>query len=151
MHQLKVKILDPRIGTEFELPERATEGSAAVDLRACISAPYTLAPQETLRVPTGIAIHIEDPNLVGIIAPRSGISVKRHLIPANLVGVIDSDYQGELIVALFNRSNEPQEIVPGERIAQLLLLPCIPFDLEITGEFKPSDRGNSGFGSTGRY
>lgn len=151
MHKIDLKILDSRIGSEYPLPEYATPGSAGMDLRACLDAPLTLAPGETQLLPTGIAMHIADPGLCATILPRSGLGHKRGIVLGNLVGLIDSDYQGQLMVSVWNRGQTPQEIQPGERIAQLVILPVIQAQFEIVEDFQESERGQGGFGSSGTH
>ncbi|WP_271271413.1 dUTP diphosphatase [Aliamphritea hakodatensis] len=148
---LQAKILDARIGTEFPLPHYATEGSAGLDLRACIDAPLTLAPGETQLLPTGLAIHVADPNLCAMLLPRSGLGHKHGIVLGNLVGLIDSDYQGQLMVSCWNRSDRAFTVEPGERIAQMVLVPVVQASFEIVEEFSDSDRGEGGFGSSGRH
>lgn len=150
MHKIDVKILDPRIGNEFPLPEYATPGSAGMDLRACLDAPLLLAPGQTELLPTGIAIHIADPGICATILPRSGLGHKHGIVLGNLVGLIDSDYQGQLMVSVWNRSDEEFVIQPGDRIAQMVILPVIQAKFSIVDEFDSSDRGQGGFGSSGR-
>ena len=145
-----VKILDARIGTEFPLPAYATEGSAGLDLRACLDAPLVLAPGETQLIRTGLAIHISDPAFAGLVLPRSGLGHKHGIVLGNLVGLIDSDYQGELMVSCWNRGNEVFTIQPGERIAQYVLVPVVQAELRIVADFDASERGAGGFGSSGR-
>lgn len=148
-HSLQVKILDTRMGNSIPLPEYATQGSAGMDLRACIDAPKTLNPGETTLIPTGLAIYIEDPNLAATILPRSGLGHKHGIVLGNLVGLIDSDYQGQLFVSVWNRGDKPFDIEVGERIAQLVLLPVIQAQFNIVDEFKQTQRGEGGFGSSG--
>lgn len=148
-HVLQVKVLDERLGREFELPMRATDGSAGVDLRAMVDASLELAPGDCELLPTGLAIHICDPNLAGMILPRSGLGHKKGIVLGNLVGLIDSDYQGPLMVSCWNRGDETFTITPGERIAQLILVPVVAAELEIVADFAASERGVGGFGSTG--
>jgi dUTP pyrophosphatase len=147
---LKVRILDARIGTEFPLPTYATGGSAGLDLRACVPQPLVLAPGQCELLPTGMAIHIEDPGLAAVILPRSGLGHKHGIVLGNLVGLIDSDYQGPLMVSCWNRSATPFTIQPGERIAQLVVVPVLQMDLQVVSEFTASDRGAGGFGHSGR-
>jgi dUTP pyrophosphatase len=149
-HKLKLRVLDQRIGTEIPLPEPATTGSAGVDLRACIDAPLTLAPGSTELIGTGLAIHLADPGLAAMILPRSGLGHKHGIVLGNLVGLIDSDYQGELKVSCWNRGRDPFVIEPGDRIAQLIVVPVLPFSFEVVSEFGESERGAGGFGHTGR-
>ncbi|WP_417520660.1 dUTP diphosphatase [Marinobacter sp.] len=146
---LQVRILDDRIGNEIAFPEYATEGSAGLDLRACLDSPITLAPDETVLIRTGLSIHIADPSLAAMILPRSGLGHKHGIVLGNLVGLIDSDYQGELMVSCWNRGNTAFTVDVGERIAQLVLVPVIQADFEIVSEFDVSSRGEGGFGSTG--
>jgi dUTP pyrophosphatase len=149
MQKLEVKILDPRIGRDIELPRRATSGSAGLDLRACIDAPLTLEPGQAELVPTGIAIHLGDPTLAAMLLPRSGLGHKHGIVLGNLVGLIDSDYQGQVMVSMWNRGATPYTIQPGERIAQLVVVPVVQVDFEVVEEFEASVRGAGGFGSTG--
>lgn len=151
MRTLKTCILDPRLGTEFPLPEYATEGSAGIDLRACLDQPMTLEPGQTQLLPTGMAIHIEDPSLAAMILPRSGLGHKHGIVLGNLVGLIDSDYQGQLMVSCWNRGNTTFIVQPGERIAQLILVPVVQARLEIVENFDESDRGAGGFGHSGTH
>jgi len=146
---LKVRILDARIGTEFPLPAYATGGSAGLDLRACPQAPIELAPGCAELIPTGLAIHLEDPGLAAVILPRSGLGHKHGIVLGNLVGLIDSDYQGQLMVSCWNRGVEPYTISPGERIAQLVIVPVVQVELEVVAEFAASARGAGGFGHSG--
>ena len=149
MQKLEVKILDPRIGRDIELPRRATSGSAGLDLRACIDAPLTLDPGQAQLVPTGIAIHLSDPSLAAMLLPRSGLGHKHGIVLGNLVGLIDSDYQGQVMVSMWNRGETPYTIQPGERIAQMVVVPVVQVDFEVVEEFEASVRGAGGFGSTG--
>ncbi len=151
MHTIQLKILDPRIGQEFPLPEYATPGSAGLDLRACIDAPLTLEPGQTELVPTGIAIHIADPSLAAMILPRSGLGHKHGIVLGNLVGLIDSDYQGQLFVSTWNRGNTPFTLDPGERLAQLVIVPVVQAGFEVVDEFDASERGEGGFGHSGTH
>jgi len=148
--RLKVKILDARLGREFPLPQHATAGSAGVDLRACLDAPLTLEPGRTELIPTGIAIHLDDPGLAAVLLPRSGLGHKHGIVLGNLVGLIDSDYQGQVMVSCWNRGREPFTVQPGERIAQMVIVPVVQVDLEIVPEFEESRRGAGGFGHSGR-
>ncbi|MDA0893727.1 MAG: dUTP diphosphatase [Proteobacteria bacterium] len=145
---LKFKRLDPRVGTNWPIPEVGTPGSAGVDLRACLDEPVTLAPGETILIGTGIAIHLEDPGFCAMILPRSGLG-HRGLVLGNLVGLIDSDYQGELKISTWNRGQEPQTIEPGDRIAQMVITPVIQPTLIEVDDFESSSRGEGGFGHTG--
>jgi dUTP pyrophosphatase len=146
---LQVKLLDPRIGREFPLPHYATEGSAGLDLRACTDGPVTLAPGQTELVPTGIAIHLEDAGYAAVILPRSGLGHRHGVVLGNLVGLIDSDYQGQLMVSCWNRGSAAYTISPGERIAQMVVVPVVQVALEVVEEFTESRRGSGGFGSSG--
>ncbi|MBZ0072616.1 MAG: dUTP diphosphatase [Gammaproteobacteria bacterium] len=150
MQTIQLKILDPRIGTEFPLPDYATDGSAGLDLRACIDAPLDLAPGTSELIPTGLAIHIEDPGLAAVLLPRSGLGHKHGIVLGNLVGLIDSDYQGQLYVSCWNRGRESFTIQPGERIAQMVIVPVVRAQFEVVSEFSASQRGAGGFGHTGR-
>mgnify|MGYP001466176752 FL=1 len=147
---LKFKRLDPRVGRDWPIPEIGTLGSAGVDLRACLSESVTLFPGETLLIGTGIAIYLEDPSLCAMILPRSGLG-HRGLVLGNLVGLIDSDYQGELKISVWNRATEPHTIEPGERIAQMIITPVIQPNFVEVDEFDASDRGEGGFGHTGTH
>ncbi len=147
---LQVKILDVRVGRELALPAYATSGSAGLDLRACLDAPLTLQPGRAELIPTGLAIHLEDPELAAVILPRSGLGHRHGIVLGNLVGLIDSDYQGELKVSCWNRSSEPFTIEPGERIAQLVVVPVVQVELRVVEEFEASRRGAGGFGHSGR-
>lgn len=151
MHKIDLKILDPRIGNEFPLPEYATPGSAGMDLRACLDETLTLESGQTELVPTGLAMHIADPGLCATILPRSGLGHKKGLVLGNLVGLIDSDYQGQLMVSVWNRGQQSQQINPGEPIAQLVILPVIQAQFEVVEEFTESERGQGGFGSSGTH
>jgi dUTP pyrophosphatase len=150
MTALQVKILDKRIGDTMPLPAYATEGSAGMDLRACIDEAITLEPGQTELIPTGLAIHIADPNLCAMILPRSSLGHKHGIVLGNLVGLIDSDYQGQLFVSCWNRGNTAFTLEPSERLAQLVLVPVVQAQLEVVDEFDQTDRGEGGFGSTGR-
>ncbi|WP_413641467.1 dUTP diphosphatase [Oceanisphaera sp. IT1-181] len=150
MTPIELKILDPRVGTDLPLPAYATPGSAGLDLRACLDAPLTLAPGETQLLPTGMAIHIKDPGLCATILPRSGLGHKHGIVLGNLVGLIDSDYQGQLMVSCWNRGSASFTIEPGERIAQLVILPVVQAQFTLVNEFDQSERGEGGFGSSGR-
>jgi dUTP pyrophosphatase len=149
MKKLQVRILDPRIGREIALPGRATRGSAGLDLRACLDGPIVLEPGQTQLVPTGIAIHLEDPGLAAVLLPRSGLGHKHGIVLGNLVGLIDSDYQGQVMVSVWNRSDHPFTIAPGDRIAQMVVVPVVQVEFEVVAEFEESTRGAGGFGSTG--
>ena len=147
---LKVRILDERVGREFPLPAYATAGSAGLDLRACLDAPRLLAPGKAELLPTGIAIHLEDPGLAAVILPRSGLGHKHGIVLGNLVGLIDSDYQGQLMVSCWNRGTEPFTVHAGDRIAQLVVVPVIQVELEVVEDFASSQRAAGGFGHSGR-
>jgi dUTP pyrophosphatase len=149
--EIALKILDPRVGREFPLPEPATHGSAGVDLRAMLDADHELAPDATLLIPTGIAIHIEDPGYAAMILPRSGLGHKHGIVLGNLVGLIDSDYQGPLMVSCWNRGRQPFRISVGERIAQLVIVPVLRPRFQVVEDFAESHRGSGGFGSSGRH
>ncbi|MBM5812486.1 MAG: dUTP diphosphatase [Gammaproteobacteria bacterium] len=149
--QLKVRVLDPRIGREIPLPAYATDGSAGLDLRACLDQPVVLEPGQTQLVPTGLAIHLDDPGLAAMLLPRSGLGHKHGIVLGNLVGLIDSDYQGPVMVSVWNRGHHPFTIEPGERIAQMVIVPVVQVQLEIVPEFAASVRGGGGFGSSGRH
>ena len=146
---LQVRILDARLGREFPLPSYATDGSAGVDLRACVKEPLTLDPGASELIPSGLAIHIGDPGLAAIVLPRSGLGHKHGIVLGNLVGLIDSDYQGQLFVSCWNRGQTAFTIQPGERIAQLVLVPVVQVDFEVVEDFVASVRGAGGFGSSG--
>jgi len=147
--RIEVKILDPRIGKEFPIPEYATTGSAGLDLSALLEEPTQLEAGDTLLIPTGIAIHIGDPGIAAVILPRSGLGHKHGIVLGNLVGLIDSDYQGQLFVSCWNRGKNSFKITPGDRIAQLVFVPIIQTQFEIVDEFDLSHRGEGGFGHTG--
>ncbi len=151
MHKIELKIIDPRVGKEFPLPEYATDGSAGLDLRACIDDEMSILPGETELIPTGIAIHIGDPTLAAVILPRSGLGHKHGIVLGNLVGLIDSDYQGQLFVSTWNRGQQSFQLKPGERLAQLVFVPVVQAGFEIVDEFDQSDRGEGGFGHSGRH
>ncbi|KJF99733.1 dUTP diphosphatase [Photobacterium leiognathi] len=150
MNSIDLKILDPRVGNEFPLPAYATEGSAGLDLRACLDEAQTVAPGETHLVPTGLAIHISDPSLAATILPRSGLGHKHGIVLGNLVGLIDSDYQGQLMVSVWNRGETTFTIEPGDRIAQLVFLPVVQAQFNIVEDFNSTERGEGGFGHSGR-
>ncbi len=147
---IQLKILDKRIGTDIPLPAYATDGSAGMDLRACVDASIIVKPGETQLIPTGIAIHIADPNLAAVILPRSGLGHKHGVVLGNLVGLIDSDYQGQLYISCWNRGHEPFTIECGDRIAQLVIVPVVQAEFDVVSEFDSSDRADGGFGHTGR-
>jgi len=146
---IELKILDSRIGSEFPLPAYATLGSAGMDLRAMIDTTMTIAPGETQLIPTGIAIHVADPGLAAVILPRSGLGHKHGIVLGNLVGLIDSDYQGPLMVSCWNRSDKPFSIEIGDRLAQLVFVPVVQAEFKLVDEFDSSDRGEGGFGHSG--
>ena len=148
--RLLIRVLDPRVGREIPLPAYATDGSAGLDLRACLDAAVTLEPGQTHLVPTGFAIHLEDRGLAAGLLPRSGLGHKHGLVLGNLVGLIDSDYQGQVMISVWNRGNHPFTISPGERIAQMVIVPVVQVELEVVSEFDESARGAGGFGSSGR-
>ena len=146
---IKVRILDPRIGREFPMPQRATAGSAGMDLRACIDAPLVLAPGAAELIRTGIAIYLEDPGLAALLLPRSGLGHKSGIVLGNLVGLIDADYQGPLMVSCWNRGSAPFTITPGDRIAQMVIVPIVHVEFDVVEDFAASSRGGAGFGSSG--
>jgi dUTP pyrophosphatase len=148
---LQVRILDARLGSEYPLPQYATAGSAGLDLRACIAGALRLAPGQAELIPTGLSIHLADPSLAAVILPRSGLGHKHGVVLGNLVGLIDSDYQGALMVSCWNRGAVPYEIQPGERIAQLVVVPVVQVQLTIVSEFGASERGGGGFGHSGQH
>jgi dUTP pyrophosphatase len=150
MKQIDLKILDSRIGTEFPLPAYATEGSAGLDLRALINEPLTVKAGETVLIPTGISIYIADPNLAAVILPRSGLGHKNGIVLGNLVGLIDSDYQGPLMVSLWNRSKDDFTVNVGDRIAQLVFVPVVQASFNIVENFEQTERGEGGFGHSGK-
>jgi dUTP pyrophosphatase len=150
LHTVELKILDPRLGREIPLPERATEGSAGVDLRACLEQPLILDPGATELISTGLAIHLGDPGYAAMILPRSGLGHRHGIVLGNLVGLIDSDYQGQLFVSCWNRSRESFTVEVGERIAQLIVVPVIAARFQVVDEFATSRRGAGGFGHSGR-
>ena len=151
MNDVDIKILDARVGKEFPLPEYATNGSAGMDLRAILDEDTELSPGETLLIPTGLAIHIADNSMAAVILPRSGLGHKHGIVLGNLVGLIDSDYQGQLFVSCWNRGNSVFTIKPGERIAQLVFVPVIQANFNIVESFDQSQRGEGGFGHTGSH
>lgn len=148
-HTLKVRILDPRIGREFPLPQHATAGSAGMDLRACLDSPLVLAPGAAELIPTGISIYVENPGLAALLLPRSGLGHKNGIVLGNLVGLIDSDYQGPLMVSCWNRGVAPFTVAPGDRIAQMVIVPVVHVDFDVVEDFDESARGAGGFGSSG--
>jgi dUTP pyrophosphatase len=150
-HKIETKIMSPLVGTSIPLPSYATSGSAAMDLRACISEPLPVKPGDTALIPSGIAISIHDPGLVALLVPRSGLGIKHGIVLANTIGVIDSDYQGEIGIGIYNRSRETYTIEPGERICQMMFMPVTQAALAVVDEFSiDSVRGAGGFGHTGR-
>ncbi|KTC66782.1 Deoxyuridine 5'-triphosphate nucleotidohydrolase [Legionella birminghamensis] len=149
-HAIQLKILDPRLGQTIPLPSYATEGSAGLDLRVCIDEPMQIAAGETVLLPTGLSIYIADPKLAAVILPRSGLGHKHGIVLGNLVGLIDSDYQGELKISCWNRNQEHFTVNPGERIAQLVFLPVVQAQFKLVDSFIETPRGEGGFGSSGR-
>ncbi len=149
--EIQLKIIDSRLGDQFPLPDYATEGAAGMDLRAMLNTPLELAPGATHLIPTGMAIHIQDPHLAAVILPRSGLGHKHGIVLGNLVGLIDSDYQGQLFVSCWNRGRQSFRIEVGERIAQLVILPVVKARFNVVDEFIESDRGEGGFGHSGRH
>ncbi|HHJ39922.1 MAG: deoxyuridine 5'-triphosphate nucleotidohydrolase [Methylothermaceae bacteria B42] len=150
-HKIQLKILDKRLGDSIPLPGYATPGSAGLDLRACLESPLILVPGETALIPTGLAIHIGDPSLAAVLLPRSGLGHKHGIVLGNLVGLIDSDYQGEVMVSCWNRGGESFTIQVGERIAQMVFVPVVQADFQVVDAFSESERGEGGFGHTGRH
>ncbi len=150
MREIKVKLLDPRINGKFGLPAHATEGSAGIDLRACIDTPVKLGPGDTELIPTGIAIHIGDSGLAAMLLPRSGLGHTHGIVLGNLVGLIDSDYQGQVYVSCWNRGKGSFTIEPGERIAQMVFVPVVQASFEVVEDFESTARGDGGFGHSGR-
>ncbi len=151
MQKIELKILDQRLGHEFPLPHYATDGSAGMDLRAMLEEPLDIGPGETHLIPTGIAIHIGDTGLAAVLLPRSGLGHKKGIVLGNLVGLIDSDYQGQIFVSCWNRSAESFSVQVGERIAQMVFLPVVQAEFDIVEEFEGSHRGEGGFGHTGKH
>jgi dUTP pyrophosphatase len=150
MREVELKILDKRIGKEFPLPKYATDGSAGMDLYACLDEHLHVAPGETHLIPTGIAIHLDDRHLAAMILPRSGLGHKHGIVLGNLVGLIDSDYQGQIFISVWNRGQHPFTIEPGDRIAQMIIVPIALADFKVVEQFTPSARGAGGFGHTGQ-
>ncbi len=148
--RLQIRVLDARIGRDYPLPQYATTGSAGVDLRACIDAPLELKPGDTQLIPSGIAIYLQDPGYAAIVLPRSGLGHKHGIVLGNLVGLIDSDYQGQIFVSCWNRGQSTFTIQPGERIAQLVVVPVVQVEFDVVNEFVATERGAGGFGSSGR-
>ncbi|NDY94246.1 dUTP diphosphatase [Wenzhouxiangella limi] len=151
MRQLQVRIIDPRLGSTWPLPEYATAGSAGMDLRACIDQVLELQPGETALIPSGMALHLDDPQLAAVLLPRSGLGHKQGLVLGNLVGLIDSDYQGQVQISCWNRGGGVIRIEPGQRIAQLVVVPVVQVSLEVVEQFEPSDRAEGGIGHTGSH
>jgi dUTP pyrophosphatase len=149
MRSIELKILDPRLGDSIELPHYATGGSAGLDMRACIDEPVTVAPGDTVLIPTGLAIHIGDASLAAVLLPRSGLGHKHGLVLGNLTGLIDSDYQGQVFISCWNRSSTSYEVQPAERIAQMVFVPVEQVRFSVVDEFDDSDRGSGGFGHSG--
>jgi dUTP pyrophosphatase len=150
MQKIQLKILDPRIGKDIAFPEYATAGSAGMDLRAALDKTTTIKPGETLLIPTGISIYVEDPNMAAVVLPRSGLGHKHGIVLGNLVGLIDSDYQGQLFVSCWNRGKNSFTIEVGDRIAQLVIVPVIQVDFEVVENFESTHRGAGGFGHSGK-
>jgi dUTP pyrophosphatase len=148
--RIQVKIINPRIGKEFPLPSYATEGAAGIDLYACLDHQTTIEKGQTILIPSGIAIHLEDKNLAALILPRSGLGHKHGIVLGNLVGLLDSDYQGEIMISCWNRSDQSYLVHPGDRIAQMIIVPVFQVDFKIVTEFEETARGSGGFGHTGR-
>jgi dUTP pyrophosphatase len=148
--RLQVRVLDARIGRDYPLPQYATEGSAGIDLRACIDAPLELKPGDTQLIPSGIAIYLQDPAYAAIVLPRSGLGHKHGIVLGNLVGLIDSDYQGQIFVSCWNRGQTTFTVEPGERVAQLVVVPVVQVEFDVVNEFVATERGAGGFGSSGR-
>ena len=150
MRSIELKILDPKIGESIPLPQIATEGSAGMDMRACIDSELIVSPGDTVLVPTGIAMHIADNNLAAVLLPRSGLGHKHGLVLGNLTGLIDSDYQGQIFISCWNRGEKAYKINPGDRIAQMVFIPVEQVKFEVVNDFKESDRGEGGFGHSGK-
>ena len=150
MHKIQLKILDPRIGDSIPLPEYATDGSAGMDLRAALDKTTEIKPGETLLIPTGLSIYVEDPNMAAVILPRSGLGHKHGIVLGNLVGLIDSDYQGQLFVSCWNRGDKTFTIEVGDRVAQLVIVPVIQAEFEVVDDFVKTHRGAGGFGHSGK-
>ena len=151
MRSIELKVLDPRVGDTIPLPHYATGGSAGLDMRACIDEPVTIEPGETTLIPTGLAIHIGNPALAAVLLPRSGLGHKHGLVLGNLTGLIDSDYQGQVFISCWNRGSETFTVRPGERIAQMVIVPVVHADFEVVEEFTTTERGEGDFGHTGRH
>jgi dUTP pyrophosphatase len=150
MPKIQLRVLDSRLGAEIPLPDYATVGAAGLDLRACVDSPLAILPGATELIPTGLAIHIADPKLAAVLLPRSGLGHKHGIVLGNLVGLIDSDYQGEILVSCWNRGSEPFTLAVGERIAQMVFVPIVQVEFESVHSFAASQRGEGGFGHTGR-
>lgn len=150
MQKIQLKILDKRIGNEFPLPQHATDGSAGMDMRACLDEHLHVDPGEAHLIPTGLAIHISDPGLAAVLLPRSGLGHKHGIVLGNLVGLIDSDYQGQVFVSVWNRSEHSFTIEPGDRIAQMVFVPVVQAEFEVVDDFDSSNRGAGGFGHSGK-
>jgi dUTP pyrophosphatase len=151
MQKIQLKLLDPRLGDEFPMPHYASAGAAGMDLRACVDGPLEISPGETQLIPTGMAIHIEEAGLAAMLLPRSGLGHKHGIVLGNLVGLIDSDYQGQVFISCWNRGSESFTVQPGERIAQMVIVPVVHADFEVVREFTATERGAGGFGHTGRH
>ena len=151
MRPIRLKVLDPRIGKEFPVPGYATAGAAGIDLRACLADPLCLAPGDTHLIPTGIAVYMEDPGLAATLLPRSGLGHEHGIVLGNLVGLIDSDYQGEVLVSCWNRGGRSYTIRPGDRVAQMVFLPIVRAEFEVVDSFRASARGSGAFGHSGRF
>ena len=151
MQKIQLKLLDPRLGDEYPIPHYATDGAAGMDMRACLETPLEIRPGDTALIPTGMAIHIEEPGLAAMLLPRSGLGHKHGIVLGNLVGLIDSDYQGQVFVSCWNRGKESFTVQPGERIAQMVIVPVVHADFEVVEEFSATRRGAGGFGHTGRH
>jgi dUTP pyrophosphatase len=150
LRAIELKILDARVGDSIPLPHYATAGSAGLDMRACIDEPLTVKPGDTVLVPTGLAIHVADPSLAAVLLPRSGLGHKHGLVLGNLTGLIDSDYQGQVFISCWNRGSKSYEVQPGERIAQMVFIPVAQVEFSVVEEFAESDRGDGGFGHSGK-
>jgi dUTP pyrophosphatase len=151
MQKIQLKLLDPRLGDEFPVPHYASAGAAGMDMRACVDGPLEINPGETQLIPTGMAIHIEEAGLAAMLLPRSGLGHKHGIVLGNLVGLIDSDYQGQVFISCWNRGSEPFTVQPGERIAQMVIVPVVHADFEVVADFTETERGEGGFGHTGRH
>jgi dUTP pyrophosphatase len=151
MHRIQLRVLDERLGNEFPMPHYATDGAAGMDMRACVNSELEIAPGETHLIPTGLAMHIDEPGLAAMLLPRSGLGHKHGIVLGNLVGLIDSDYQGQVYVSVWNRGKESFTVQPGERIAQMVIVPVVHAEFEVVEEFTASSRGEGGFGHTGRH